>query len=302
MPLSPNSNFSMLPWLPHVKYQQHRKPEAQGKVWPLIAGVKKLPPFQIYRPHPELAHPITFFQVYEISVNSKGITTILNTYDILAEATTAGLTIREFPDDGYDLITWPGDTALATLLPNEGTYYASISDAVDGEGNTWYSEAFCIKSDLSKYLKISFWHDVGLSVPGHHISYATPFKNFIYLETTVNKPEYSNRPDVNDVDGFPYVMYQVSVKTFRFNVLLPEYAMDLIRLLSHHYYIVIEENGLTYEVIWIDGIQGEWLPQGNLCPWEFKFLTDTIVATTGKLKPEGEGFAYDQTAYQEGHS
>lgn len=305
MALPVNSNFSMLPWLSHVRYQNHRKPYSQGQVWPLIAGVKNLPPFQIYREHPVNPRPLTIFNVYEIKVNTNGVTTtttILNTYDILAEATTAGLTIREFADSGYDLITWPANTTLATLLPNEGIYYAEISDKIDGVGDSWFSEAFCLKSDLTKYLKLSFWHDIGFAVPMHHISYADPFQNFIYLEADVCKPEYSNRPEINEVDGFPYVMYQVSSKRYRFNVLLPEYACDLLRLVPHHYHILVEKDGQIYNVIWMDAIQGEWLPQGNLCPYEFVFLQDTIVATTNRLTPEGDGFAYDQTAYQEGFS
>lgn len=301
MALPVNSNYSMLPWYSDVRYQNHRKPGSQGKVWPLISRTKRMPPFQAYRVHPETAKPITRFDLIEVSV-SNGKTTILSTTNILTEVNTAGLVIREFEDSGYDLVTYPGTTAMTTAIANEGTYYAVMSDAIDGVGNTWYSEVFCVKSSVEGFLKLSFWHDEGFAVPEHHISYAEPFANFVYLKDGPFKPIYQSSPQVNEVDGYPYQLYIWSKKTFRFVVLLPEYMMDLLRLVGQHYYVTIEYDGLTYNVLWINPIQGEWEKHGDLCSMEFQFLTDTVVATTGRLKPEGQGFAYDQTGYSEGYS
>lgn len=297
MALPVNSNYSMLPWYSDVRYQNHRKPGSQGNVWPLISRTKRMPPFQVYRVHPVSPAPITVFELIEVAVIS-GKTNIITTTDILTQVNSAGLVIREFADSGYDLITYPGATAMTTAIANEGTYYCHMSDGA----SHWYSEVFCAKASVSEYLKLSFWHDEGFAVPEHHISYGEPFANFVYLKDGPFKPIYSSNPQVNEVDGFPFQLYIWSKKTFRFVVLLPEYMMDLLRLVGHHYYVTIEYNGLTYNVLWINPIQGEWEKHGDLCSMEFQFLTDTVVATTGRLKPEGEGFAYDQTGYTEGYS
>lgn len=280
-----NSNYSVLPWYDSVSRQQHRKSYAQGQVWPLLTKTKRLPPFQVIKTS-ALTDPVTLFEL--ISVENGAST------DILANISVNGLALDSFT--GYDVISYTGTQDL-TYPVSTGQYYAKMSDGT----NTWFSEVFYIATDLTQAIKVSFWHDQPFVIPGGHISYKEPFYNFIYFSSEINRPSYPYDEELSDRDGYKFPIYSVSKKTFRFTALLPEYMIDVVRLIPQHHFVTIEQFGITYNVDYIIINPTGWVTPGHLNNVEFEFETDTVVQVTGKIKPESVGHSYDQSAYDDSH-
>jgi hypothetical protein len=286
-----NNNTSILPWYSSINYQYHRKHYVE-EPWSLVSERYKLPPFQIHRTT-ALEDTITSLVLHSTETGG--------TIDILAAMNLTGLIVESF--SGYDLITYPGIDAMTDVQMNDGQYYAVMSDGT----NTWYSEMFYMKSDVSKLIKLKYWHDEPFMFADHHISYVSPFANFVYLSNceagaAINKSRYTTDLDKDDRGGYPFLIYGVSNKRYRFTVLLPEFMADALRLVPLHHYVTIYHDGYTYEIDEILFNPGDWLEQGHLIPVEFEFQTNkTVVQVTGKVKPESEGYSYDQAAYDDSH-
>lgn len=288
-----NNNCSILPWYSSINYQNHRKPYAYGEVWPLIAKSHRLPPFQVHRTT-AIGSLISTFNLISIETGAST--------NILFAINTAGMNVQSFT--GYELIVYPANADMTDIGPfADGQYYCVMGDGV----NTWYSEVFWMRTDISKYIKLSYWHDEPFMFADHHISYADPFQNFVYLGNAeqgnaINKPRYPTDLEKDERGGYPFLIYGWSNKRYRLNVLLPEYMADALRLVPLHHFCTIEHDGITYEVDEILFNPGDWLAQGHLIPVEFEFQSNkTVVQVTGKVKPESEGYAYDQEAYDDGY-
>lgn len=280
-----NSNYSVLPWYDAVSRQQHRKSYAQGQIWPLYTRNKRLPPFQVIK--------TTALTTAPTVLNLISLETGFST-DILATALSNGLLLESFT--GYDVISYTGGEDLDITTP-QGQYYAEMSDGT----NTWYSEVFFIVHDLSQFVQVNFWHDEPFIIPGGHISYTEPFSNFLYLKTEINRPEYPYEEELSERDGYKFPIYSASKKVFRFTALLPEYMIDVVRLIQQHHFVTIVQFGITYNVDYIRINPTGWVQIGHLNNVEFEFETDTVVQVTGKIKPENEGYSYDQAAYDDSH-
>lgn len=287
-----NNNYSILPWYDDARYQNHRKTYAFGQVFPLIAETYKLPCFQVFRTT-ALTNPITSVTLRRLETGDE--------FEISGALTIAGLEVQSFTptgSDAYDLIVYPGIDAMTDVGPwPEGMYECVMTDGT----NTWYSERFCWKNDVSKYIKISYWHDVPFSVPRHHISYRDPFKSFCYLNSQINRPNYIEEDESEEKDGYLFPIYQISKKRYRIlGLLLPEYLCDALRLVWMHHYVTVQWDGITYTVDDIRFIfDSEWEEQGNLCKVVVEFHTDTVVTQTGFIKDENDGGDYDQTDYND---
>ena len=187
---------------------------------------------------------------------------------------------------------------MSDITLTEGQYYAIMSDGT----TTWYSDIFYMRQTVTKYIKLSFWHDEPFMFADHHISYADPFQNFVYLDSVINKPRYPSEFEEDDRGGYSFLIFGVTDKHYRFPVLVPEYLADVLRLVPLHHYVTVQFDGITYEVDKIVFNASDWLEQGHLIPIEFVFQTrHTVVQMTGKVKPENAGYSYDQQAYDDSH-
>lgn len=290
-----NNNTNILAWYPDQRYQQHRKSYAQGQVWPLIAKTQRMPPFQIYR-ETLAASPITSCIITSIET---GVT-----YDVtLTIVNDGGLNIQAFSPAGetaYDLIVYPGLADFADITFPEGMYDAMITDGT----NTWYSERFYMKDYVENLIKISYWHTTPFVVPLHHISYESPYYNFIYLPlpTEVNRPRYEEEEEVEDRDGYKFPIYMISKKVFRIvGLLLPEFLCDALRLVWMHTNVTVYFDGVTYTTDNFRVIFDEFEKPGHLCPVTIEFTTNTVVTQTGYVEDEDDGGDYDQTDYNDDH-
>lgn len=264
-----NNNFSVLPFYTSLDNQDYKKVYSYGVSKPVISRKQALPPFQIIRDH--IDDQITRFDI----VDSKGVV-----LDILPSMIEAGLKIIEYENKGYDVIMYASDFIFPKLILETGVYYAIISDGV----NTWYSDVFKVVHDLSSYLKIEYYDSENIEFTGGHIDYTNDFKNFIYLESIISRPEYSYKEEVKDIDGYLFHEKQISEKIFNFGFFANESTCDALRVVRLHDFIKITDNFNSYNVDNFD-FDVSWTDQSNLAEVLISFTADTLVKKIARGVP-----------------
>lgn len=262
-----NDNLNILPFYSSIDEQNHRKAYAYGNVFQLISEKTKLLPFQINRTHRNNA--INVARLYSFENGSY--------INILSELNAAGLSIKSFSADGYDLIINYSALIFPTLVIEAGQYYVQLSDGVD----TWYSDVFTVVNDVSPYLKLKYYDIGNLYYNGGHIDYAAPFKNYVYLQTEIGKPEYPFEETVQERDGYTFVEKQISEKKYKFEFACPEYLADALRVVRMHDVIYIYFRNKSYKVDNII-IEPKWQEQGDLAIVKVEFECDTVIKKVGK--------------------
>lgn len=267
--MTPNNNLFPLPWYDSLERQNHRRDYAFGNVFPLITPDRKLLPFQISR-----------------DTRSNGITKLIlrnlqgqQIADIRSQMIETGLHVKRFQSEGYDLIIYTGNLPMA-ITTHEGLYYAEMSDGVQ----TWYSEVFDIVRTVDEYMMIEWWDEQPLYYEGGHIEYdGSKYKNRVYLQTQVGKPEYNFEEDGEDRDGYFFPEKQVSEKVYKFTFLAPEYLCDAMRIIRMSDHVEITSRGEKYNA---DSflITPEWQQQGDLAAVEAEFETDTVIKKIGRAQ------------------
>lgn len=267
--MTPNNNLFPLPWYDSLERQNHRRDYAFGNVFPLITPDRKLLPFQIRR-----------------NTRSNGITKLVlrnlqgqQIADIRSQMIETGLHVKRFQSEGYDLIIYTGNLPMA-ITTHEGLYYAEMSDGVQ----TWYSEVFDIVRTVDEYMMIEWWDEQPLYYEGGHIEYdGSKYKNRVYLQTQVGKPEYNFEEDGEDRDGYFFPEKQVSEKVYKFTFLAPEYLCDAMRIIRMSDHVEITSRGEKYNA---DSflITPEWQQQGDLAAVEAEFETDTVIKKIGRAQ------------------
>lgn len=271
--MNPNNNLSVLPWYTSIEQQNARKWWVYGRVYPLFTPATFMLPFQIMREH-RAGTSITQFQVF------KKDGTLVGTFT--QQLNEAGVYFKSFGD--YDVIVFPGRFPVFTAFDN-GQYYATISDGTQ----TWYSEVFTVVNDIQPYLKISWWDEEDFIMDAGAIVYTSPsFKNVIYLDATLAKPEYPFEEEGETRDGYYFPFKQISEKRYRFKFLASEYMLDVMRFIRMADFVTIEANGQTYKPDTFL-ITPEWENNGDVASVEAQFDTDTVAKKLGK------GFVIGQT-------
>lgn len=274
-------NFSVLPWYTSIQYQDARKWWNYGKIFPLFTPAGKMLPFQIIRTHRETL-TISSFIVY----TAQGVQVGDFTQDII----DAGITIKQFPDAGLDVIVFPGRFPVFSQMEN-GQYYAKIADGTE----TWYSEIFTVVNDISPYLKIEWWDKEDFVTDGGTVVYTNPeFHNLLYLDSDIAKPEYVFEEDGETRDGYFFPTKQISEKKYRFSFFASEYLLDVIRLIRLSDYVYITYNGKTYAA---DSflITPDWEDNGDVAVVDAEFETQTVAKKlgVGYLRASGGDFDND---------
>lgn len=267
--IQPNStHYSVLPWYNSIELQNHRRSYAFGAVYPLFAPANKLLPFQILRLH-------STAQIASVVLYTKEGAEVA---DITTQMKDAGLAITSFADYGWDAIVFPGRLPMA-LNMLDGQYYCTLSDG----GNTWYSEVFTIVQDTEPYLLVEWWDDNDMITDAGIISYVTPaFRNRLYLNTELGKPDYSFEEDGETRDGYFFPEKQVSEKTYKCTILAPEYLCDVMRLIRMADHVRLRDK---YGRVYVSDtflITPKWQTQGDLASVEIEFTTDTAVKHIGR--------------------
>ena len=247
------------------------------RVFELLMPVSQLLPFQIKRPAGIL--PIQTIN----AVPAKGGTVI----DVLERINPIDL--RKYAFDDYDYLVHFGTQDLSSDLPT-GEYYLEVSDGI----NTWYSEVIAIKDfdpvDLSSnscaITKITYWDTCDVA----DIFYRTAFfnipqyKNIIYLDIDIGKPEYEfTEEGEEDGEGNFSPDYKRLEKQYLLQGVYPEYFVDALTLLPLHksktgVIEVLTDRGYTGRVDRIT-VDPSW--QGERGLWA---LTDIVFSTEFVVK------------------
>lgn len=266
--MTQNNNISVLPWYNTLGEQNHRKSYAYGAIYPLIAPANILLPFQIMRP--TRSNGIT-----SVMLLDKTGATVANITQPMIEA---GLQVVRFHTLGYDIILYPATLPMPINML-DGIYYMRLSDGVQ----TWYSEMLTVVQDVSGYVKVQWWDIENLVFDAGQIVYTNPtYKNTLYLNTELGKPEYEFEEEGQDRDGYFFPEKQISLKKYKCTILAPEYLCDVMRFIRMADYIRVRDKyGNVYNCDTFL-ITPKWQTQGDLASVEIEFKTDTVVKKIGR--------------------
>ena len=277
----PNNNLSVLPWYTSIEQQNARKWWAYNRVYPLFTPALFMLPFQILRTH-RSGTTISSFRVY-----TKAGVLVGNYTQAIKDA---GITIKQFTSLGYDVIVFGGQMPVFTQFA-DGQYYAVISDGTQ----TWYSEIFTVVNDIEPYLKITWWDLSDFTMDAGTIVYTNPsYKNVLYLQSDIAKPEYTFEEEGETLDGYFFPTKQISEKRYRFNFLASEYLLDVMRFIRMADYAEIEYRGQRYSLDTFL-ITPEWEDNGDVAAVEAVFDTATVAKKIGLgyIKAKRGGFNDD---------
>lgn len=212
--------------------------------------------------------PVSVFDIY----TKEG--TLVGHY--IDQISQAGLTVKPFYSSGYDVIVFPALLPFLQSLPN-GQYYAIMSDGT----NTWYSEIFTAVNDIEPYLKITWWDTEDFVMDAGTIVYTNPsFKNVIYLDSALAKPEYPFEEEGESRDGYFFPIKQISEKRYRFAFFASEYLLDVMRFIRMADYAEVEWHGQKYSLDTFL-ITPEWEDNGDVASVEAQFDTATVAKKIG---------------------
>lgn len=265
----PNNNLSVLPWYGSLDQQNARKWWLFGKVYPLFCRAGFIIPFQIMIPHVSSSQPMTSALLYNWSNG-------LLVGNIIQNLRDTGLAKKSFTELGYDVIVYPGLLPAITSLQN-GRYYirATIS------GQTFFSEIFSVVNDITPYLKLRWWDEQDFIMDAGTIVYENPdFKNELYLQADLAKPEYPFEEEGDTRDGYFFPVKQISEKRYKFSFLASEYLLDVMRFIRLSDHVVVEYRGQQYSV---DNflITPEWQAEGDVAVVQAEFDTATVAKKLG---------------------
>ena len=272
-----NNSLTVLPFYDNLDQQHQYKPYAFGAIYPLFASAKLLIPFQFKIQHIDdfaLLEQDKFIE--RISLVDARTKSSISIYDAISQY------IQRYTEQDIDYIVYTADTALSKNLA-EGQYYLYIK-FVDGQEA--YSEVITIVNDIDRYLKISWWDEEDLTFDSGKIIYENPsFRNILYLDTDIGKPEYKFEEDGKERDGYFFAEKQLSEKVYKFVFIAPEYVCDAIRFIRLSDNIVISKSHDTYNV---DSFLAEvnWQDQGDLANVDVEFRTGTVVKKIAAAWPK----------------
>lgn len=259
----PNNNLSVLPWYDSIGQQNARKWWVYGRVYPLYVQAGFIPPFQIllpYRPNQNFSA----CELYDANTNTQVASIITNLRD-------TGLATKQFMTLGCSVIVYPGQLPALSAL-NNGRYYmrATINGAY------YYSEVFTVVNDIEPYLKIEWWDKEDFVMDAGVIVYETPdFKNVLYLDAEIAKPEYTFEEEGENRDGYFFPSKMISAKRYKFNFFASEYLLDVMRFIRMADYVEITKGTDLYSVGQFL-ITPTWERNGDVAGVEAEFETATV--------------------------
>ena len=275
-----NNNLSPLPFYKNIEEQNHRLSYAYGSIYPLYGSTSLLVPFQLMRAHRNDA--ITLVEIY----TKDGVFVA----DLLSMMLNAGLSVVSYASYGIDVIKFPANYVMATQL-EEAQYYLKLSDGVD----TWYSDIMTLINDLSPYTCIEWFDTEDLFFDAGIINYSDGYKNRIYFVNEIGKPDYEFEEEGEKRDGYFFAEKQISTKTYRCNVLAPEFLVDAMRIIRLSDIVNVRDKyGRTYDCDTFL-ITPKWETQGDLASVEIEFTTQTVVKKIGRgyIIPNGGDYNDD---------
>lgn len=270
-----NNNISPLPFYDSLALQNHRKDYAYGQVYQLITYRNMLLPFQVVLSN---GTSVGWVRLYNFNTGK-----YIEITDSMKEN---GLAIKPFT--GFVLLKYPGTLPIVEIK-HEGLYYLVIY--INNLG-TIYSDLFTVTNRISDYLLIEYSNSYNFELKNGIVDFSDNFAFKCYLNTQVGKPEYNFEEESTKRLGYIYVESQVSKKTYKFNVIVPEYICDALRIVRLCDNKIIRCKDDEYEAITFE-MEAEWQTQGDLASVTCEFETDNVVANIGGFVPDKLGGDYN---------
>lgn len=278
-------DLNVLTWHDSKLDQERFKWYAYGRVHCVYTPVNLLPPFQI--PIAKTGSSIDKVEIFDINDNLLA--------DITTEMVDSGLDVLTFTDRDYDLIFFPSTVPMGTTF-SRGTYWAKITIG----GMEKYSETFGFLDDLSGFIKLEWCHHGPFNYKGGHIAYTTSgygngYKNRIYLQTTLAKPNYPNDKQEEQRGGHKFNLFQVSSKEHIMVFKTTETVLDALRVVDLHDVVTLEAGGKSYDVDEFLFNQ-EWTTDGDIAIVTASVFTNRVIVET----PAGGGPSSETCEVAEG--
>ena len=270
-----NNNISPLPFYDDIALQNHRKDYAFGQIYQLITYRNMLLPFQVVL---SSGISVDWARLYNFNTGKY--------IDITTSMKENGLSIKSFTS--FKLLKYPGTLPIVEIK-HEGLYYLAIY--ISGLG-TIYSDVFTVTNRVSDYLLIEYSNSYNFELKNGIVDFSDNFAFKCYLNTQVGKPEYNFEEESTKRLGYIYVESQVSKKTYKFNVIVPEYICDALRIVRLCDNKIIRCKDDEYEAITFE-MEAEWQTQGDLASVTCEFETDNVVANIGGFVPDKLGGDYN---------
>lgn len=264
--------LSPLAFYDNINKQNHRKSYAYNHISPLIMNLGIIDSFQFcigdYDKNIEISN------VYLVNYKTN------KQIDIKSKLEENGLKL--YNNDGYALVEYPG--FLNIVVVEEGFYYLKI---ILSNNNTYFSEIFCFTGSTDKCLEIRYSNPSSRFYLKNGIVDLRQLSFVIRLQTELGKPEYSFEEESTKRLGYSFIESQVSKKVYKFNVILPEYQCDalrLIRLCSNKKLSTLDSD---YEPITFE-MDVDWQEQGDLASVNCQFDVDNIIYNRGGCITKGD--------------
>ena len=270
--MTQNNNLSPLPFYESEEQQNHRKSYAYGAIYNLFAPADVLLPFQIIRKHRD--EEVTGVKLYRRDGSLFA--------DITEDVKSAGLTVVNMEEYDYDVIVYPAYLPLAVNM-EIGVFYMELTDGVQ----TWVSEMFTSVSTTNGYVRVEWWDNEDFVFDGGCIVYqGVRYRNVLYLNTQIGKPEYKFEEEGENRDGYFFPEKQISEKVYKFTFAAPEYLCDAMRFIRMADNVLItDEIGREYDCDTFL-ITVKWQTQGDIASVEAEFETATVAKKIGNVYRE----------------
>lgn len=275
------NNTGVLHFLEAEKWLISNRSYSYGQVFPLVEEVGVLPPFQFSR---NLAE--TGFQNPTLIRRSDGLETSIQVALLLTGLT--GETVATAGNEiGYTMVIYPGSAALPVSGLGEGIYNLRFED---DNANVFYSEYFSWVRGLhyrNDYIKLEWWHNEDIMFSGGKIRYLFPYKNRIWLQSDIGKPDYPVVEKVVNRDGVDFATQTISYKLHKFQFLANEHMLDTLALVRAHDAKVVTHMGKVigegnFDKIYSFLLTPEWQEQGDIATVDVEFRTNKVVIVNGR--------------------
>lgn len=246
--------------------QNHRKSYAYGHICPIITRLHFLPTFQFVLPSNK-----SLSSVYVRNIKGTRVTGNIKTAFV-----DTGFSIEHIKT--YYIAVYRATLPVDTIV-YEGEYYLEINFS---GGTSYYSEIFCSTNVTSDCLEIEYWNKDhnNFYIKNGIIAFPDTFHFKLLLRTELGKPEYSFEEEATKRLGYTFIESQVSKKTYKFNVIVPEFICDAMRIIRLCSDKIIKSGDEEYEAITFE-METEWQTQGDLASVTCEFETDNVIANLG---------------------
>lgn len=261
--MNPNSalnSINPMGWTQSPWLRSDVRRYAYGRKYPICAPVGWLLPSVLFRPS---AGAIVQVMMYDENGNSQDIT----------NAASTGIEIVA-GNDQDEIIYRGAAPMIGSWTP--GVYRFEMTDG----RNRWSSDWITWTTDTQRLVKLEYWHDEPLDVPGWGVlSFPQGFRWCVWLNTNLFKPRYQYGQDVREANNVNYPFRKSRWKEYRFALTMPEHVIDAISTAQIHHHVQVTHLDVVYNCTEFRMQDPEWLEEADLAIVSCQFRTGMIATS-----------------------